>query len=158
MSKLTSLLACASLLLTPALSLSQALADAAKPAYDAEMARSVDADDFGMRKYVLVVLKTGPNKLPAGAERDEMYKGHFANINRLAAQGTLALAGPFDGVDGWRGLFILAVADIEEARQHVATDPVIVKGEMVAEYHRYYGSAAPMLVPGAHDKVAKKRF
>ena len=119
---------------------------------------SVGADDFGMRKYVLVVLKTGPNKLPAGAERDEMYKGHFANINRLAAQGTLALAGPFDGVDGWRGLFILAVADIEEARQHVATDPVIVKGEMVAEYHRYYGSAALMLVPGAHDKVAKKRF
>ena len=40
----------------------------------------------------------------------------------------------------------------------MATDPVIIKGEMVAEYHRYYGSAALMLVPGAHDKVAKKRF
>ena len=158
MSKLTSLLTCASLLLTPALSRSQVSADAAKPVYDAELARSLGADEHGMRKYVLVVLKTGPNKLPAGAERDEMYKGHFAKINRLAAEGKLALAGPFDGVDGWRGLFILAVADIEEARQHVATDPVIVKGEMVAEYHRYYGSAALMLVPSAHDKVAKKRF
>lgn len=158
MSKLAPLLICASLLLTPALSRSQASADAAKPVYDAELARSVGADELGMRKYVLVVLKTGPNKLPAGAERDEMYKGHFANINRLATEGKLALAGPFDGVDGWRGLFILAVADIEEARQHVATDPVIIKGEMVAEYHRYYGSAALMLVPGAHDKVAKKRF
>ncbi|HSH89171.1 MAG TPA: YciI family protein, partial [Ramlibacter sp.] len=96
-------------------------------------------------------------KVPAGPERDEMFKGHFANMKRLSAEGKLALAGPFDGVDGWRGLFIFAVPDIEEAKKLVATDPVVMKGEMVAEYHRYFGSAALMLVPGAHDKVAKKR-
>ena len=65
--------------------------------------------------------------------------------------GKLALAGPFDGVDGWRGLFIFAVADIAEAQALVATDPVIIKGEMVAEYHAYYGSAALMLVRDAHE-------
>ena len=105
-----------------------------------------------------MILKTGPNKVPVGAERDEMFKGHFANINRLSAEGKLALAGPFDGVDGWRGLFVFAVPDIEEAKKLVATDPVIAKGEMVAEYHKYYGSAALMLVKDAHDRVAKKRF
>lgn len=157
MPKLVSILTSAALLL-PLPTLSQVAADNAKPAYDAELARSVGADDFGMRKYVLVVLKTGPNKMPPGAERDAMFKGHFANMTRLSNEGKLALAGPFDGVDGWRGLFILAVADIESARQLVATDPVIIQGEMVAEYHGYYGSAALMLVPGAHDKVAKKRF
>ena len=130
---------------------------AAQPAaYDAELSRAVGADERGMRSYVLVVLKTGPNKVPAGKERDEMFKGHFANMERLSAQGTLVLAGPFDGVDGWRGLFILAVADIEEARKHVATDPVIVQGEMVAEYHKYYGSAALMLVRDAHARLVKK--
>ena len=128
------------------------------PAFDEALARSLGADDYGMRRYVLVVLKTGPNKMPAGAERDEMFRGHFANMKRLAAQGKLALAGPFDGVDGWRGLFILAVPDIEEARQLVATDPVVAKGEMVAEYHKYYGSAALMLVNEGHDKVARKAF
>lgn len=157
MPKLISILTSAALLL-PLPTLSQVAADNAKPAYDAELARSVGADDYGMRKYVLVVLKTGPNKMPPGAERDAMFKGHFANMTRLSNEGKLALAGPFDGVDGWRGLFILAVADIESARQLVATDPVIIQGEMVAEYHGYYGSAALMLVPGAHDKVAKKRF
>ncbi len=111
-----------------------------------------------MRSYVLVILKTGPNPVPAGGERDEMFKGHFANMNRLAKQGTLALAGPLDGVDGRRGLFILAVADIDEARRHVATDPVIVKGEMTAEYHRYFGSAALMLVNDAHERVSKRRM
>ena len=130
--------------------------DAARPAYEPELALLLGADDNGMKSYVLVILKTGPHKIPAGPERDEMFKGHFANMNRLSAEGKLALAGPFDGVDGWRGLFIFAVADIDEAKALTATDPVIVKGEMVAEYHKYYGSAALMLVRDAHDKVVKK--
>jgi hypothetical protein len=61
-----------------------------------------------------------------------------------------------DGVDGWRGLYVFAVADIEEARALVATDPVVVKGEMVPELHRYYGTAALMMIPGLHAKVSKK--
>jgi uncharacterized protein YciI len=108
-----------------------------------------------MRKYVLVILKTGPTPVPKGPKRDEMFKGHFANIQRLAKEGKLALAGPFDGTDGWRGMFVFAVADIEEAKKLVATDPVIINGEMVAEYHQYYGSAALMLVNDVHARVAK---
>jgi hypothetical protein len=38
----------------------------------------------------------------------------------------------------------------------VATDPVIIKGEMVAEYHKYYGSAALMVVNDVHKKVTRK--
>jgi uncharacterized protein YciI len=87
-----------------------------------------------------------------------MFKGHFANMNRLADEGKLALAGPLDGVDGWRGLFILAVSDIEEARALVATDPVVARGEMIPEFHRYYGSAALMLVNDWHGKVEKQPF
>ena len=131
---------------------------ASPPSYDADMAGTVGADDYGMRRYVMVILKTGPTPLPAGPERDAMFKGHFANINRLAAEGKLALAGPFDGVDGWRGLFILAVPDIEEAKRLTATDPVVSNGEMIAKYHKYYGSAALMLVNDGHKKVAKKSF
>jgi len=82
-----------------------------------------------------------------------MFRGHFANIKRLSAAGKLALAGPFDGVDDWRGLFVFAVPDIAEARKHVETDPVIIKGEMVAEYHPWYGSAATMMIPELHDKL-----
>jgi uncharacterized protein YciI len=130
---------------------------AAGPSYDAELARSTGADERGMKSYVLVVLKTGPTRVPAGPEREEMFKGHFANIERLAAEGKLVLAGPFDGVDGWRGMFVLAVPDVEAARQHVATDPVIMKGEMVAEYHKYYGSAALMLINDLHKRLVPTR-
>lgn len=126
------------------------------PGYDAETATRLGADERGMRNYVLVILKTGPNRVPDGPERDEMFQGHFANMKRLSEEGKLALAGPLDGVDGWRGLFVFAVKDIEEAKKLAAQDPVLVKGEMVAEYHRYYGSAGLMLVREVHDKLAKQ--
>ena len=128
------------------------------PNYDSNLASELDADDYGMRNYVLVILKTGPKPMAAGKERDDMFKGHFANMQRLAKEGVLALAGPLDGVDGWRGLFVLAVKDIEEAKKHVATDPVIIQGEMIAEYHKWYGSAGVMLVNATHEKVQKKQF
>jgi uncharacterized protein YciI len=138
--------------------LAQSPAGAPPKVFDEALARSVGADDRGMRSYVLVILKTGPNRVPAGPERDEMFKGHFANMKRLSAEGKLALAGPLDGVEGWRGLYIFAVADIEEARKLVATDPVVQKGEMVPELHKYYGSSALMLVNEAHARVAKQPF
>jgi uncharacterized protein YciI len=124
------------------------------PAYDAALAQRTGADARGMRKYVLVILKTGPNRVPDGPERDAMFAGHFANIERLAKEGKLALAGPFaEDAGGWRGLFVFAVDDIEAAKALTATDPVIVKGEMVAEYHRWYGSAATMLIPSLHGSL-----
>lgn len=126
--------------------------------FDAALAGQTGADKHGMRPYVFVLLKTGPNHMAAGPERDAMFAGHFANIERLAAAGKLVLAGPFDGVDGWRGMFVFAVASVDEARELVGTDPVIQHGEMVAEFHKYYGSAAVMLVPGLHDKLVREPF
>ena len=155
--------------LVPQLSAAQSLAapNAAPPTaptadagtkFDSALASQVGADDYGMRHYVLVILKTGPTPVPDGPERNAMFNGHFANMQRLASEGKLALAGPFDGVDGWRGLFVFAVEEIDEAKTLVATDPVVQKGEMVPEFHKYYGSAALMLVNEAHGTIQKKSF
>ncbi|WP_374585865.1 YciI family protein [Pseudoduganella sp.] len=127
----------------------------ATPAYDAELAKSLGGNDNGMRRYVFVVLRSGPNKVPAGPERSEMFAGHMANIQRLANERKLAYAGPLDGVDGARGIFIFAVESIDEAKALVATDPVIIKGEMVAEYHTHFGSAGLMMVNQVHGKISK---
>ena len=149
-----SALICSLLLLASSAALTQN-ATPVKPAYDPALAKSLGADERGMRSYVLVVLKTGPKKVPAGPERDKMFQGHFANINRLASEGKLVVAGPSDGVDGWRGIFVFATGNIDEAKRYVATDPVIISGEMVAEYHQFYGSAGLMLVNETHKKIEK---
>ena len=155
MAKLAFIATCAALLFLSLAARAQGASETPKAAYEPELARALGADDNGMKRYVLVILKTGPSKVPAGPERDEMFKGHFANMNRLSAAGKLALAGPFDGVDGWRGMFIFAVKDIDDAKQLTATDPVISSGEMVAEYHTYYGSAALMQVKETHNRIMK---
>ena len=129
-------------------------APATTPTFDAALAQRTGADERGMRRYVLVILKTGPTRVPDGEARDAMLAGHMANIGRMAKDGTLALAGPLiQDPAGWRGLYVFAVDDIEQAKALVATDPVIVQGEMVAEYHPWYGSAANMLVPEWHDRL-----
>ena len=124
--------------------------------YDAELAKSLGGNDNGMRSYVLVIIKTGPRKMPEGPARTEMFKGHFANIGRLAGEKKLALAGPLDGADGWRGVFVFATADIDQARAWVETDPVIINGEMVAEFHKFFSSAGLMMVNEIHNKIIKK--
>jgi uncharacterized protein YciI len=130
----------------------------ASGSYDAALAKQVGADERGMRKYVLVILKTGPTRVPDGEKRDAMFAGHFANIGRLAKEGKLVMAGPFgENPDGWRGLFLFAVDTTDEARALTATDPVIVNGEMVAEFHPWYGTAAAMLVPDLHKRVQPPR-
>ena len=132
----------------------EAAATPAKPAFDAGLAKKTGADENGMRRYVLVILKTGPNRMPDGDARKAMFAGHMANIQRLSKAGKLALAGPFmKDPGGWRGLYVFAVNDIEEAKVLVATDPVIIHGEMVAEYHPWYGSAATMLLPEWHERL-----
>lgn len=139
------------------LALSPGLAAAEPPqaaAYDAELAAKLGADAMGMRRYVLVVLKSGPTPVTGPEARKAMFAGHFANMDRLAAEGKLALAGPFVPSDsGWRGVFVFAVEDVEEARALTATDPVIIQGEMVAEYHPWYASAALMTVGETHRRL-----
>ena len=129
-------------------------ATAPPPTFDAALAQKLGADERGMRRYVLVVLKTGPNRMPDGDARKAMFAGHMANIGRLAKEGKLAVAGPFMASDsGWRGLYIFAVDSVDEAKALTDTDPVIVNGEMVAEYHPWYGSAALMATAELHERL-----
>ena len=121
---------------------------------DPALAEQLGADERGMRQYILVILKTGPTRVPDGPDRTAMFKGHFENMERLAKAGKLVLAGPFGDKSDWRGMFIFAVPSREEAEALVATDPVIKSGEMVAEYHALYASAALMTVSATHERIA----
>jgi uncharacterized protein YciI len=128
--------------------------------FDAELAKKLGADKYGMKSYVLAILKTGPKDAEIkGKERDEMFKGHFDNIKRLAAEGKLAVAGPFGKNDiQFRGLFILNAATIEEAKKLTDTDPVIKAGMMIVELVPWYGSAALMETIKIHEKIAETSF
>lgn len=135
-------------------------ADAPASKFDPELAKKVGADKNGMRKYVLALLKTGPKDAEVqGDARKAVFKGHFDNMNRLAGEGKLAVAGPFNDPDRkYRGLFILAVPTVEEAKALAETDPAVKAGILIVEYVPWYGSASLMLSNEFHEKVAEKNF
>lgn len=124
------------------------------PDYDAALASKWGANQQGMRSYVLVILKSSSTPVPAGAERDKMFAGHFANMKRLSDAGKLVLAGPLDKRLERRGLFVYAVSSIAEAQQLTESDPVIQQGEMLAEYHQFFSSAALVGIPEMHKKLS----
>ena len=134
--------------------------DAPAPKFDPALAKKVGADEHGMRKYVLAILKTGPNDSKVtGDARKALFKGHMDNINRLADEGKLAVAGPFsDPEKKYRGLFIFAVPTVEEAKALAETDPTVKAGVLVVEYVPWFGSASLMLSNEFHEKVAEKNF
>ena len=114
------------------------------PAFDVALAKKLGADERGMKMYVFCILKTGPKDADIkGKERDEIFAGHFANITKLAGEGKLVVAGPFEKNDkAYRGLYIFNVATVEEAEKLVVHDPAIQAGVFVPELTPWYATAA----------------
>jgi uncharacterized protein YciI len=135
------------------------LAKAEEPQFDAELAKRLGADERGMRSFVLCILKTGPRDAEIkGTERQEIFRGHFANISRLAGEGKLVVAGPFGKNDkSYRGLYIFNVATVEEAEKLVVLDPAVKAGVFVPDLTPWYGSAAMLVVTETHRKIEKPK-
>ncbi len=123
--------------------------------YDAQLAKKLGADDYGMKSYVFVILKTGEAKITDQKKRKELFDGHFSNMGRLAKEGKMVLAGPFVEGGEKRGLFILNTKSIEEAKQMVESDPAVKAGIFDYELTKYYGSAALMQINEIHSKLQK---
>jgi uncharacterized protein YciI len=128
------------------------------PTYNKSLADSLGADEYGMKNYVLVILKTGSNKTEDKKLIDSLFNGHMANIGRLADAGKLIVAGPLKKNDKtYRGIFILDVKK-EEAASILETDPAIKAKLLEPEIYEWYGSAAlPIYLP-YHEKVQKTKM
>jgi len=128
-------------------------------AYDAKLADSLGADDYGMKRYLLVLLKTGTVTINDKKITDSLFAGHMRNIEALAKAGKLVVAGPLQKNDkAYRGIFILDVPTVEEARKLLANDAAVHAGLLDAEYYGWYGSAALPLYLPYHEKVQRKSF
>jgi uncharacterized protein len=90
----------------------------------------------------IVVLLVRPANAPdlAKAELDQLQEKHLANIRRLADEGKILKAGPFEDYSGRnvRGMFILKTDSLDQAREWVATDPLVKIGRLAPEYLKWY--------------------
>lgn len=120
------------------------------------LAEELGADEYGMRKYVMAFLKAGPNRSQDSLEAAELQKAHLANIERMAKEGTLVVAGPFLDDGDMRGIYIFSVESIEEAKALTETDPAIQAGRLMMELRPWYGPAGLMKMKDIHEQLEKE--
>ena len=91
-----------------------------------------------MKKYWLVLLKRGPNRTHDSISAAKIQAGHMANINRLAKEGKIIMAGPMDHDGDLRGIFIMNCKDSSEVEQFVNTDTAVITGRLKMEYYPWW--------------------
>ena len=126
--------------------------------YDAALVRELGADDYGMKTYVMAFLKSGPIRSQDSLEAARLQKAHLDNIQRMASEGKLLVAGPFMDDGEVRGIYIFNVETLEEAEALTSTDPAIRAGRLVMELHPWYGSAALQRLSDIESRIVKKSF
>ncbi|MDN3585236.1 YciI family protein [Pedobacter aquatilis] len=130
-----------------------------KSKYDEKLANKLGSDDYGMKMYVLVMLKTGPNISETKAKTDSLFAGHMVNMDKMVRANKLVIAGPMGKNDkSYRGIFILNTKSIDEAKKLLESDPAIKAKVLDAEFYNWYGSAALSEYLPFHDKIQRKSF
>jgi uncharacterized protein YciI len=127
--------------------------------YNKLLADSLGADEYGMKSYMFVILKTGAKQVKDKDSLNILFKGHMNNINRLVDIKKLVVAGPFEkNENSYRGLFILNVNTKEEALDLLRTDPAIAAGIFDTEIFKWYGSAALSEYLKYCDLITQKKY
>lgn len=147
------------IILVVLLTVTYTMAQKTNPNYDPELATKLGADDYGMKSYVFVILKTGKNQSTDKVLRDSCFAGHMDNITRLVKDKKLIVAGPmYENEKSYRGIFIFDVQTLEETKLLLETDPAIKAEFLEPELFKWYGSAALSQYIEASDKIWKTGF
>lgn len=106
--------------------------------------------------YTFVFLNSRKDKpeLPR-EELDKLMTGHLANIQRLAQEGKLLVAGPFDGGGG---IFIFDSPSSDTVRQWLSTDPGIQAGRWRVEMFPYQPRVGSLCPQGSDARMVTYTF
>jgi uncharacterized protein YciI len=91
-----------------------------------------------MKRYWLVLLKKGPNRNQNSISAEKIQVAHMANINRLAKEGKLIMAGPIGIEDDLRGIFLMNCTDSAEVENFVRTDSAVITGRLIMKYYPWW--------------------
>ena len=95
--------------------------------------------EFDSFILVLLVRPSNAPEMPK-PELDKLQEGHMSNMRRLADEGKLFKAGPTEDFSGRnvRGIFILKTESLDQAKEWVATDPLIKAGRLAPEFMKWF--------------------
>lgn len=96
--------------------------------------------EYEMKQYYFVMLTKGEKRkeISDTALINDLQKRHLANIDSLANEGKILVAGPFGDDGNWRGIFIFDADTQEEVEAYLNTDPMINAGWLGYEVHPWW--------------------
>lgn len=105
----------------------------------------------GMTRYFVVFLRRSPERKPlAKEEAERIQSAHMANIHKMAADGVLVSAGPFDDEPTTiSGIFVFKTDSLATAQKIAAQDPTVVEHRNIADVHAWLGP------PGIGDEYRR---
>lgn len=77
----------------------------------------------------------GENRGQDSATAAKIQAGHLANIEQMEKDGKLCIAGSFADDGNWRGILILDVKTLGEAKSLIDKDPAVIAGRLKYEIH-----------------------
>lgn len=97
----------------------------------------------GASRYYVAFLRPDPERKPLSAEVGEQIQtAHMANIHKMADDGLLVSAGPFDDTPHTiSGIFIFKVESLERAQAIAMKDPTVVEHRNTIDVHAWDGPA-----------------
>ena len=93
---------------------------------------------YDMKQYWLVLLYRGNTRSQDSISAAKIQQAHMNNIERLAAEGKIIMAGPMAGKGDLRGIFIMDGKDSTEIAGHVKVDSAVVTGRLRFEIHPWW--------------------
>jgi uncharacterized protein YciI len=93
-----------------------------------------------MVTFYLCLLVTPANPAKAPADMAQLQIDHLANLKRIMESGKGVIAGPIAEEGPLRGILVLRVNSVDEARAIVDTDPAVKAGQLAIEIHPWYAA------------------
>ena len=104
--------------------------------------------------FVFLNSKADKKELPA-EEVKKIMDGHMANINRLANEGKLIVAGPFEGGGG---IFIFKTPSVDTAAKWLSTDPGVQAKRWNVEMFPYQPRTGGVCAVGEKYEMTNYHF
>ena len=100
---------------------------------------------YTMKRYVFMMLDKGTTRSQDSAEANKLQEQHLAHLNKLAEDGNLIVAGPFEGGGEHWGLLIFDVETVEEAIKLEGEDPSVKSGRLKMNAFYWWGSKGTVI-------------
>ena len=88
-----------------------------------------------MKQYWIAFLYKGEKRSQDSIAAAKIQNAHITNINRLAAERKIIMAGPMGYDKNLRGIFIIDAKDSAEAANYIKNDSAILTGRLRFEIH-----------------------